>query len=95
MIEKHKNTLEPEKYIMDNHSMGDLLYDNIKQMEDPLSLDGIIQKNVETAEQKLHRNLTTANSDGPQPEGMCPPIIDFEKDALSRQCVKQQEIYET
>ena len=93
MLEKHKKTVEPEKLVMGEHSAGDSLHATVKKLDDPLSQDGLMQKSTETADQRLYRNLNDAGYDGPQLEGMSAPVIDFEESALSRQLVKQQEIY--
>ena len=90
-IKKHKRTLDPENDIMGEHSIG--CCSIVNQMDDPLVLDQFTQKQTETADELLHRNLTTANYDGPQLEGMVSPIKDFEDSALSRQMLKSQEVY--
>lgn len=88
---KHKRKLDPEKDIMGEHSMG--CYSKVNKMDDPLVLDQFTQKQTETTDELLHRNLTTADYDGPQLEGMLAPITDFEDSALSRQMIKTQEVY--
>lgn len=93
MLEKHRKTLKPEKKIMREHMCGDELHDKVNKMDDPLTLDGLLQKSNETSEDIIYRDLKTASSDGPQLEGMSAPITDFENSALSRQLIKQQEIY--
>jgi hypothetical protein len=94
MLEKHKKVIDPEKGVLAEHSMGDKLHNQVKKMEDPLTLDPFANlKSEENGKQRLHRNLSTADHDGPQLEGMGAPISSFEDDALSRQLVKQQEVY--
>jgi hypothetical protein len=93
MLEKHRKVLKPEKKIMREHMCGDELHNTVNKMDDPLTLDGLLQKSDETSEHKVYRDLKTASRDGPQLEGMSAPITDFENDALSRQLVKHQEIY--
>ena len=94
MLEKHKKTVEPEKEVMTEHYLGDSLHGQRQKMDDPLSLDPFADlKSSETTDQRLHRNLSTADYDGPQLEGMSTPVSSFEDDALSRQMVKNQEVY--
>ena len=93
MLEKHKKLIDPEKNVMDEHFLGDTLNDAIQVMDVPLTLDGLLVKQRETTEEQLQRNLNDAGNDGPQLEGMHAPITDFENDALSRQLLKQQEVY--
>jgi hypothetical protein len=92
MLEKHRKTLDPEKNVMDEHSMGDSLHNTVKKIDDPLSLDGILQKQDETKDQQLHRSITE-NLDGKQLEGMSAPIEEFEEGSLNRQMILQQNIY--
>ena len=94
VLEKHKKVIDPEKGVLAEHSMGDELHSQVKKMEDPLTLDPFADlKSEENCKQMLNRNLSTANCDGPQLEGMVAPISSFEDDSLSRQLVKQQEVY--
>jgi hypothetical protein len=94
MLEKHKKVIDPERGVLAEHSLGDKLHNNVKKMEDSLTLDPFANlKSEENGKQLLHRNLSTADYDGPQLEGMAAPITSFEDDALSRQLVKQQEVY--
>ena len=74
-------------------ALGDDLYKTLIKKEDPFTLDGLIQESDETADDRLIRNLQTANTDGPQLEGMTAPIVEFEEGALSRQSVKNTNIY--
>jgi hypothetical protein len=94
MLEKHRKVIDPERGMLAEHSIGDKLHKQVKKMEDPLTLDPFADiKSEENGKQLLHRNLSTAEHDGPQLEGMAAPISSFEDDALSRQLVKQQEVY--
>jgi hypothetical protein len=94
MLEKHKKVIDPEKGVLAEHSLGDKLHNQVKKMTDPLTLDPFADlKSKEDGDQLLHRNLSTADYDGPQLEGMEAPISSFEDEALSRQLVKQQEVY--
>jgi hypothetical protein len=94
MLEKHKKVIDPERGVLAEHSLGDKLHNQVKKMEDPLTLDTFANlKSEENGKQLFHRNLSTAYYDGPQLEGMESPISSFEDDALSRQLVKQQEVY--
>lgn len=92
MLEKHKKVVEPERGVMAEHSLGDPLHKNVKKMDDPLSLDGLLQTQDETKDQQLQRSIDE-DSDGIQLEGMTAPISDFEDESMSRQLVKHQEIY--
>lgn len=94
MLEKHKKIIDPERGVLAEHSLGDTLHNQVKKMEDPLTLDSFASlKSGENGKQMLHRNLSTADYDGPQLEGMAAPISSFEDDSLSRQLIKQQEVY--
>lgn len=94
MLEKHKKIIDPEREVMIEHYLGDDLRKERKEISDPISLDPFADlKSSETTDQRLYRNLSTADYDGPQLEGMMAPISEFENDSLSRQLVKQQEIY--
>lgn len=94
MLEKHKKIIDPERGVMAEHYCGDKLHNQVNKMDDPLTLDPFADlKSKENGKQRLHRNLSTADYDGPQLEGMTAPISSFEDDALSRQLVKQQEVY--
>jgi hypothetical protein len=84
-----KKKLHPEKDVMVVHMLGDGL-DNVK-MDDPLTLDGLIQKTDETTIQQIDRDARAR--DGSQPEGMVPPVEAFEYDAMIRQLDKKQEVY--
>jgi hypothetical protein len=88
-FEKYKKKLNPELEVHEMHELGDDLYKTLIKKEDPFTLDGLIQKSDETADDRLIRNLQTANTDGPQLEGMTAPIVEFEESALSRQSVKK------
>ena len=94
MLEKHKRTLEPEKDILVEHSLGDEL-DNIQtKMDDPLSSDAFANlKSEESSSDRLIRSLKTASCDGPQLEGMQTPIDEFERNAMVRQLNKRQTMY--
>lgn len=90
--ETPKKIIDPEKDVTAEQFLGD----NLERvtMNDPLTMDPFADlKSGETSDQMLQRNLLTANSDGPQIEGMEAPISSFENNALSRQLVKSQEIY--
>jgi hypothetical protein len=85
-------TLEPERGIMAIHEAGDTLKDTVKTLDDPLSLDGLIQKSTETPDQKLQRSKDE-EFDSKQLQGMAPPIEEFENNALQRQLAKAKYIY--
>jgi hypothetical protein len=92
LLERHRKTLDPEKNVMDEHTMGDPLHDNVKKIDDPLSLDGLLQRQDETSDQQLQRSIDE-NVDGEQLEGMLPPIEAFEEDSLLRQMSQKKSVY--
>jgi hypothetical protein len=92
MLEKHKKIVEPEKNIMSNHSMGDNLHNTVKKMDDPLSLDEVIQISVETKDQQIKRSVDD-NYENKQIEGMSAPIEEFEEGSLGRQLIHSTSVY--
>lgn len=92
MLEKHKKTLNPEKEVMTDHELGDNLRDSIQQLDDPLTLDGLLQRSAETHTGALLRSIAE-NKNGPQMEGMYDPVEERERAAMKHQLVKKQEIY--
>jgi hypothetical protein len=89
-----KPELEPEKDVMATHESGDKINITDNAIEDPLTMDAFINlKSMETTYDKLYRNITTADTDGPQMEGMEPPLDEFERNAMRRQLDKRQEVY--
>ena len=87
-----KKQLNPENDVYKEHIMGETL-DNLQQkMDDHLMLDEIVQsKNLETRTAQVNRSFSEC--DGPELEGMTPPIDQFERSAMHRQLNKRQEIY--
>lgn len=85
---------EPELDIIYEHTLGQTL-DNVRQKtDDPLSLDGILQKNyLETTTDQINRSFSIGDTNGPELEGMSAPIDQFERDAMKRQLNKRMEIY--
>lgn len=91
---KQRKKPTPELDVMKDHSQGKFLDDNQQKIDDPLTLDGLLQeKNLETMTQQLNRSFGYGNTDGPQLEGMYAPIDEFERNAIKRQLSKRQEIY--
>ena len=79
-----KKKLDPEKNISYEHSMGDTIYNAIKTVDDPLSLDGILQIQTETEKQLLERS-NNEEYDAPQLEGMYSAIDAMEESWQLRQ----------
>jgi hypothetical protein len=91
---KKKLKLDPESDIMTVHGVGDQLSYTDSGLTDSLSLDAFADlKSKETTDERLHRNLSTADFDGPQMEGMESPIDAFERNAMLRQLHKNQDVY--
>ena len=87
-LEEHKQPLNPESFIMDEHVVGDKV--DIQKIDDPLTLDGLLQRSKETQQEALMRSMVP---DGPLLEGTYDPADARERNAMERQLAKKQEIY--
>ncbi len=85
--------LNPEADVMAFHSGGDNLYNNIQTLEQPISRDPLVQKQLETPDILLKRSYGYANDEGQLPDGYNPPIYEFEETAMIRQDTKKELIY--
>lgn len=91
---KQRKKHYPENDIMKKHTMGKTLDNAQQKIDDPISLDGLLQqKHLETTSTQLNRSFGIGNEDGPELEGMSAPIDQFERNAMNRQLNKHQEVY--
>lgn len=81
---KEKKELDPESDVLLSQSVAD----TVQTIDDPLNGDGVLVLSEETSEDKLKREILTASEEGAQPEGMVPPIEEFENNSLERQLLK-------
>lgn len=80
-VKEEKKELDPESDVL----LSQTINEEVQTIADSLNSDGVVVISEETTEDKLNRELLTANEDGKQPEGMAAPIDEFENNSLSRQ----------
>jgi hypothetical protein len=89
-----RKIIDPENDILKLQSLGKSLCDSQQKQDDPLTLDGLIQKDaLETTQKQIERSFSIGDEDGPIREGMSTPIDLFERNAMKRQLEKRQDIY--
>lgn len=81
---EEKKELDPESDVLLSQSVAD----TVQTIDDPLNSDDLLVSSEETTDDKLKREILTASEEGAQPEGMVPPIEEFENNGLSRQLLK-------
>jgi hypothetical protein len=78
---EEKKELDPESDVLLSQSVAD----TVQTIDDPLNSDDLLVSSEETTDDKLKREILTASEEGAQPEGMVPPIEEFENNSLRRQ----------